>query len=257
MTDDGGDIPPLTDGWFERLEQDLEKDEVLYFPGQQIGGFRLIEPLGSGGLGMVWKANRIQPPQTVAIKFIKPGLMTPFNRHLFMREQTTLARMNHPGIAVAIDPEGMTERQRPYLVMEFVDGRPITDYCDREGLGIPERLELFIQVCDALQRARIWDIDSGVTLIEFPSSLRGRRTAIDPTGQRIVIADRDATIVDCVPRHVRFAEEQAERLGRPLDTGADFSADLGADFVRELELGLPATWLTDRERTERKPAFLP
>jgi len=153
MTDDGGDIPPLTDGWFERLEQDLEKDEVLYFPGQQIGGFRLIEPLGSGGLGMVWKANRIQPPQTVAIKFIKPGLMTPFNRHLFMREQTTLARMNHPGIAVAIDPEGMTERQRPYLVMEFVDGRPITDYCDREGLGIPERLELFIQVCEALQHA--------------------------------------------------------------------------------------------------------
>jgi len=115
--------------------------------------YKLIEELGSGGMGVVYKAEQIKPvKRSVALKIIKLGMDT---RHVIARfetERQALAVMDHPNIAKVFDG-GATETGRPYFVMELVRGIPITEYCDKYKLKTRERLELFIQVCQAVQHA--------------------------------------------------------------------------------------------------------
>jgi serine/threonine protein kinase len=115
--------------------------------------YKLIEELGSGGMGVVYKAEQIKPVQrSVALKIIKLGMDT---RHVIARfetERQALAVMNHPNIAKVFDG-GATETGRPYFVMELVHGVSITEYCDKHKLTTRERLELFIQICQAVQHA--------------------------------------------------------------------------------------------------------
>jgi non-specific serine/threonine protein kinase/serine/threonine-protein kinase len=115
--------------------------------------YKLIEELGSGGMGVVYKAEQIKPvKRSVALKIIKLGMDT---RHVIARfetERQALAVMDHPNIAKVFDG-GATETGRPYFVMELVRGVPITEYCDKHKLTTRERLELFIQVCQAVQHA--------------------------------------------------------------------------------------------------------
>ncbi|MDP1590084.1 MAG: serine/threonine-protein kinase, partial [Prosthecobacter sp.] len=122
-------------------------------PGDMIGRYRLIEPLGQGGFGSVWRAEQHMPiHREVALKVIKPGMDSREIIARFEAERQALALMDHPNIAAVLDA-GTTESGRPFFAMELVKGVPITDYCDAKRLGIRQRLELFIPVCQAVQHA--------------------------------------------------------------------------------------------------------
>ncbi len=122
-------------------------------PGDRIGCYELVEPLGEGGFGQVWLARQTEPiRREVAVKRIKPGMDSREIISRFSAERQGLARMEHPGIAAFLDA-GATADGRLYFAMERVKGPPLTDYCDERRLGIPERIGLFLQVCDAVQHA--------------------------------------------------------------------------------------------------------
>jgi serine/threonine protein kinase/tetratricopeptide (TPR) repeat protein len=126
---------------------------VVPGPGTAIGPYRLLEPIGEGGMGIVYLARQEQPVRReVALKVIKPGMDTRQVIARFESERRALALMDHLHIARVLDA-GATDGGRPYFVMELVRGVPITEYCDQEGLSIPERLRLFIPVCQAVQHA--------------------------------------------------------------------------------------------------------
>lgn len=123
--------------------------------GDRIGVYTLLEKLGAGGFGVVWKAERREPfVQQVAIKVLRPGMDSEAVLARFELERQALARMDHPNIAKVLDG-GVTETGRNYFVMELVKGEPITDFCDRNRLSVRKRLELFAMVCDAVQHAHM------------------------------------------------------------------------------------------------------
>jgi serine/threonine protein kinase/tetratricopeptide (TPR) repeat protein len=118
-----------------------------------IGPYALLRILGEGGMGQVWLAEQTSPvKRQVALKLIKGGLYDSSVIQRFESERQSLAVMNHPAIAKVFDP-GSTKDGQPYFVMEYVDGPPITRYCDNKRLKIRERLELFIRVCEGVQHA--------------------------------------------------------------------------------------------------------
>ncbi len=127
------------------------KDDLT---GERIGPYRVKRLIGRGGMGDVYEAERDddQFKQQVAIKIIKRGMDTEFVRERFLRERQILASLDHPHIARLFDG-GATDDGRPYFVMEFVDGEPITTYCRRRGPSIEEKLKLFRDVCSAVQHA--------------------------------------------------------------------------------------------------------
>jgi non-specific serine/threonine protein kinase/serine/threonine-protein kinase len=118
-----------------------------------IGPYRLIQELGVGGMGQVWLAEQTEPVRRrVALKLIRAGMYDAAVVQRFQAERQSLALMDHPAIAKVFDA-GATPSGQPYFVMEYVDGLPITDYCDQKRLGIRDRLKLFVQVCDGVQHA--------------------------------------------------------------------------------------------------------
>jgi serine/threonine protein kinase/WD40 repeat protein len=119
----------------------------------QIPGYTIVRTLGEGGMGVVYLAEQLTPiRRQVALKLIKHGMDTRQVIARFEIERQALALMQHPHIA-AVFEAGTTGAGRPYFVMEYVDGLPITDYCDRHRLSTRARLELFVQVCAAVQHA--------------------------------------------------------------------------------------------------------
>ena len=119
----------------------------------RIGPYKLLQKLGEGGCGVVYMAEQEQPiRRRVALKIIKLGMDTRNVIARFEAERQALALMDHPNIARVLDA-GATETGRPYFVMELVYGVKITDYCDQNRVSMQERLELFIQVCNAVQHA--------------------------------------------------------------------------------------------------------
>ncbi len=122
-------------------------------PGARIGHYKLREKLGEGGCGVVYVAEQEEPVRRrVALKVIKLGMDTRQVVARFEAERQALAIMDHPNIAKVLDA-GTTENGRPYFVMELVRGIRITDYCDQNHLDTTQRLELFIQICNAVQHA--------------------------------------------------------------------------------------------------------
>jgi serine/threonine protein kinase len=121
--------------------------------GTMIGSYHLLELIGEGGMGQVWLAEQKTPVRRrVAIKLIKAGMDTREVVTRFESERQALALMDHPAIAKVFDA-GSTPEGRPYFVMEYVAGIPITDYCDKHKLTIRQRMELFIQICEGVQHA--------------------------------------------------------------------------------------------------------
>jgi eukaryotic-like serine/threonine-protein kinase len=121
--------------------------------GMVIGPYKLLERIGEGGFGVVYMAEQTQPVRRkVALKVIKPGMDTKQVVARFEAERQALALMDHPNIARVFDG-GETAAGRPYFVMELVKGVPITDFCDQNHLPVPERLGLFVSVCQAVQHA--------------------------------------------------------------------------------------------------------
>ena len=122
-------------------------------PGTVIGRYKLLQQIGEGGCGVVYMAEQEEPVRRrVALKVIKLGMDTKQVIARFEAERQALALMDHPNIAKVLDA-GATETGRPYFVMELVRGIRITDYCDQNNLSTEQRLELFIQVCHAIQHA--------------------------------------------------------------------------------------------------------
>jgi serine/threonine protein kinase len=121
--------------------------------GVVVGGkYKLVEPIGEGGMGSVWLAHQTEPvKRKVAVKLIKAGMDSKAVIARFEAERQALAVMDHPNIAKVLD--GGLHEHRPYFVMELVKGVPITEYCDKLKLTPKERLELFVQVCQAIQHA--------------------------------------------------------------------------------------------------------
>jgi serine/threonine protein kinase len=122
-------------------------------PGDKIGRYKLLQQIGEGGCGVVYMAEQEEPVRRrVALKVIKLGMDTKSVIARFEAERQALALMDHPNIAKVLDA-GATETGRPYFVMELVRGIKITDYCDQSKLSTRERLDLFVQICRAIQHA--------------------------------------------------------------------------------------------------------
>ena len=122
--------------------------------GRRIGTYRLRRVLGRGGMGVVFLATRDdqQFQKAVALKLLPMGTFSPESRERFLRERQILASLEHPGIARLLDG-GVTEDQTPFYVMEYVEGQPIDGFCQAQKLKVKERIELFLQVCDAVAHA--------------------------------------------------------------------------------------------------------
>ncbi|MGH7176330.1 MAG: serine/threonine protein kinase, partial [Tepidisphaeraceae bacterium] len=121
--------------------------------GTVIGPYKLLQEIGEGGFGTVYMAEQEHPVRRrVALKIIKLGMDTKQVIARFEAERQALAMMDHPGIAKVFDA-GVTETGRPYFVMELVKGVQVTKYCDEKHLPLRARLELFMQVCQAVQHA--------------------------------------------------------------------------------------------------------
>jgi len=133
--------------------------------GRKLGKYQIERFLGKGGMGEVYLATRHNPNLSVAVKVLKPGwfsgLVSPRVTERFLAffrdEMQTLADLDHPRIAKFID-SGTTPGKRPYIVMAYIDGEHLTDYCNKRELGVRERLDLFLKTCDAVQHAHNRDI---------------------------------------------------------------------------------------------------
>ena len=132
----------------------VAEDETQSWVGRRIGPYEVVEMIGEGGMGSVYRAARAdeQYKKQVAIKVVKRGLDTPFALARFRAERQILANLEHPNIARLLDG-GTTDAGLPYVVMELVDGLPIDEYCESHKLSIEERLRLFRTVCLAVQYA--------------------------------------------------------------------------------------------------------
>jgi serine/threonine protein kinase len=139
-------------GILSRLLQN-EASALLEGEGDELGPYTLIQKLGEGGFGMVWRAQQNQPVQReVALKVLKRGMDTAQVLARFELEQQTLAAMQHPAIASLLDA-GETEDCRPFFVMELVHGSSITEFCKSRSLPWQERVSLFLEVCRGVQHA--------------------------------------------------------------------------------------------------------
>ena len=123
-------------------------------PRTRVGPYRVLDVIAHGGMGTVYRAVRDDDAfeKTVALKLVRGGAASEYAERRFRQERQILARLQHPSIATILDG-GATPEGQPYLVMEHVDGRPITAYCDEQGLGTRDRLALFARVCAAVQYA--------------------------------------------------------------------------------------------------------
>jgi non-specific serine/threonine protein kinase/serine/threonine-protein kinase len=258
-----------------------ESNEGPSPPPKAIGQYKILSLLGEGGMGEVWLAKQTEPVhRRVALKIIKLGMDTKQVLARLEAERQALAVMDHPNIASFFDG-GATETGRPYFVMELVQGIPITEYCDTHRLNTDERLELFIDVCNAVQHAHqkgvihrdlkpsnilvaVKESEPVVKIIDFGIAKAlghdlTERTLVTRVGQIVGTPDY-------------MSPEQAEQSGLDVDTRTDVYA-LGVilyellvgvlpfDFaakadqvirhaIRETEVSRPSTKLTSLGDTQ-------
>jgi len=226
--------------------------------GTIIGRYKLLERIGEGGFGIVYMAEQQHPVRRkVALKVIKPGLDTRQVIARFEAERQALALMDHENIARVLDA-GATDAGRPYFVMELVHGVPITEYCDRNQLAPRQRLELFVQVCRAVQHAHTKgiihrDIKPTNVLVTLHDGVPVPKV-IDfgiakATGQQLTDKTLFTNFAQMIGTPLYMSPEQAEMSGTDVDTRSDIYS-LGV-LLYEL---LTGTTPLDKERF-RKAAF--
>ncbi len=239
---DGFMARPAMDG----LTQAIESPSIMEGPGSQIGRYKLLQEIGSGGFGVVYMAEQKEPvKRRVALKIIKVGMDTQQVVARFEAERQALALMDHPNIARVLDA-GATDTGRPYFVMELVNGVRITEYCDENQLTTRERLELFIPVCKAIQHAH----QKGVIHRDIkPSNVMVTSHDGVPVPKVIDFGIAKATQVELTEKTIftqygqfigtpsYMSPEQAEMSGLDIDTRSDIYS-LGV-LLYELLVGRP------------------
>jgi eukaryotic-like serine/threonine-protein kinase len=199
----------------------------MTWTGRRLGPYELLEEIGEGGMGAVYRAVRVDGlyEKQVAIKLIRGGLRTDFFVSRFRNERQILAGLEHPNIARLLDG-GVTDEGLPYVVLEFVAGVPIDEYCVRHSVSITDRLELFRTVCSAVQYAHqnlvvhrdlkpsnILVTENGIPkLLDF-----GIAKILDPQ-QRELSGDRTLTVMRIMTPD--FASPEQVR-GDPITTSSD------------------------------------
>ena len=141
------------DAVLERIG-DVQPAASVAQSGTQVGPFTVLDKLGEGGSSIVFRAFREQAgvKQTVALKLLRRGLFSSEEQRRFRRERLALAQLQHPGIARLIEG-GITENGIPYIALELIDGKPITDYVQANGLDVRDRLRVFTAACRAVEAA--------------------------------------------------------------------------------------------------------
>ena len=214
---------------------------------RQIGPYRILEVIGEGGMGTVYLAEQREPiRRKVALKVIKLGMDTKEVLARFEVEQHALTIMNHPNIARVLDA-GSTPEGRPYFVMEYVPGVPLTTHCDRERLTTKERLKLFISVCQAVQHAHQKsvihrDLKPSNILVTLQDG-KPVPKIIDfgvakATAQRLTEQTLYTELGQIVGTPEYMSPEQAEMSGSDIDTRTDVYS-LGAILYELLVGALP------------------
>ena len=199
-------------------------------PGDKIGRYKLLEQIGEGGFGVVYVAEQVEPVRRrVALKVIKLGMDTKEVIARFEAERQALALMDHPNIAKVLDA-GATGSGRPYFVMELVKGERITDYCDKNNLTTRQRLDLFVQICHAIQHAHQKgiihrDIKPSNILVAMQDGVPVPKV-IDfgiakATEQRLTEKTFFTSLGDFVGTPAYMSPEQAEMTGLDIDTRSD------------------------------------
>jgi len=210
-----------------KLELQTEQDEAV---GRTLGRYKLLERLGEGGCGVVYVAEQTMPVRRrVALKVIKVGMDTKQVVARFEAERQALAMMDHPNIAKVLDA-GTTDKGRPYFVMELVRGIRITDYCDQNNLSTPERLGLFIKVCQAIQHAHQKgiihrDIKPSNILVTMHDGVPVPKVIDFGIAKATEGRLTDATVYTQLHQFIGtpayMSPEQAERSGLDIDTRSD------------------------------------
>ncbi|MCI0408747.1 MAG: serine/threonine protein kinase, partial [Acidobacteria bacterium] len=207
--------------------------ETQEAPGDRVGPFVLLEFLGQGGMGVVYLAEQTEPIQRrVALKLIKLGMDTREVIARFEGERRALALMNHPHIA-SVHDAGITREGRPYFVMPYVAGVPITAFCDSQRMRLSGRLRLFMQACSAIQHAHekgiihrdikpsnvlVSEVDGkpSVTVIDFGIAKATDRHRAEPA-----LLTSEGVLVG-TPEYM--SPEQIASGGRDVDTRTDVYA---------------------------------
>jgi len=208
----------------------LDDSPLTEGPGTIIGRYKLLEKIGEGGFGVVYMADQNKPiSRRIALKIIKLGMDTKEVIARFEAERQALAMMEHPNIAKVLDA-GATDTGRPYFVMELVKGIPITEYCDSNNLDTKQRLELFINVCKAIQHAHQKgiihrDLKPSNVLITLHDG-RPVPKVIDfgiakATGQKLTEKTLFTRFAQMIGTPEYMSPEQAEFSGLDVDTRSD------------------------------------
>jgi len=244
-------------------------------PGDRIGRYKLLQQLGEGGCGVVYMAEQEEPVRRrVALKVVKLGMDTRSVIARFEAERQALALMDHPNIAKVLDA-GATNTGRPYFVMELVRGIKITDYCDQNSLTTEQRLELFTQVCHAVQHAHQKgiihrDIKPSNILVAQHDSVAVPKVidfgiAKATAGQQLTEKTVFTAFEQFIGTPAYMSPEQAQLSGLDIDTRTDIYA-LGVllyelltgrtpfDQKELLAAGLDEMRRTIREREPPKPS---
>jgi len=209
------------------MQVNLPEEEAL---GAWIGRYKLSQKIGEGGCGVVFMADQEEPVRRrVAIKVIKLGMDTRQVIARFEAERQALALMDHPNIAKVLDA-GATTSGRPYFVMELVKGERITEYCDKNKLATRQRLDLFIQICQAIQHAHQKgiihrDIKPSNILVAMQDGAPVPKV-IDfgiakATEQRLTEKTLVTSLGDFIGTPAYMSPEQAEPTGLDIDTRTD------------------------------------
>ena len=207
--------------------RDALLDEGRFSSGDEVGPYRLLEPLGIGGMSDVWLAERIDGTVTrkVALKLPRLGIRRRDLAARFARERDILARLEHPNIARLYDA-GVSGDGMPYLAMEYVDGKSITAHCDALRMDLPTRLRLFAQVLDAVQYAHAHlvihrDLKPSNILVTAEGQVR----LLDFGIAKLLMADQTAhetQLTQFAGRALTPGYASPEQiLGRPLTTASD------------------------------------
>ncbi len=237
---------PDFDSDIERLAVFLDQQAPHEVVGTVLAGrYKVVREIGDGGMGVVYVAEQLQPKRTVAVKLIKPGMDSKEVLARFDAERQALAVMDHPNIAKVLDA-GTAASGRPFFVMEYVKGSPITEFCDAKRLAPTERLALFQKVCHAVQHAHQKgiihrDIKPSNVLVELVDGRPEPKVIDFGLAKALGFKLTDKTLVSETGRTVGTllysSPEQAAGRTHEIDTRTDIYS-LGA-LLYELLAGAP------------------